>query len=177
MKTKDLEAILENEEMSVAEKKAAIMALNGKDVNDAKDKYASEITSKDEEIAKLKGSNEELSKKVEGFADYEDLKKYKTDNEAKLVADKHLAYLKGLGFEKGADLIADKVDWEKATYDEEKKTYTGIDEEALKTNYDYLLSTEPEVKKVQFNGAGNGKTPKVDGVTEAFMKLNPDIKL
>lgn len=181
MKSKELDAILENEEMTTAEKRAAIMALNGQDVNSAKEKYSNDITAKDDEIAKLKGSNEELSNKVKGYADYEDLKKYKSDNEAKQTSDKRQAYLKNLGFVNGVDLLEKNIDWNNAKYDEEKQEFTGIDVDGLKSNYSYLLgdaNPQKPVKQNSFGAGGNGKAPsgKASGFLEAFYELNPGLK-
>ena len=105
-----------------------VMAQNGNDLNTLKSeleatkgKYADDMKSKDETI---KGYEE----KIKGFADYEVLKKFKADTEANAEKSKRIDFLKSQGC-KHPDLFIDKVDFSKAKYDEEKKTYTGLDED------------------------------------------------
>ena len=71
-----------------------VMSVNGNDLNTLKSeleatkgKYADDMKSKDETI---KGYEE----KIKGFADYEDLKKFKADTEANAEKSKRIDFLK-----------------------------------------------------------------------------------
>ena len=150
-----------------------VMAQNGNDLNTlkseleaTKSKYADDMKSKDETI---KGYEE----KVKGFADYEDLKKFKADTEANAEKSKRIDFLKSQGC-KHPELIMTQLDFEKASYDSEKKTYTGLDDsiKALKTSYKDLF-VEAGTQQVQIN-----PQPKANesDFMEQYKKEHPELK-
>ena len=144
-----------------------IMDVNGKDVNLAKN-------TAEEDLAKLKAENEallkdknELSAKVDTYKDYDLLKQFKADYEAKAEKQQRADYLKSMGC-KHPDLFENQIDWSKASYDQEKKTYTGLDDtlKGLKESYKDMFESEkqkqPEPQKniIQFGGVGSKEEPK-----------------
>ena len=139
-----------------------IMDVNGKDVNLAKN-------TADEEFAKLKAENEallkdktELSAKIDTYKDYDLLKQFKADSDAKAEKQQKADYLKSIGC-KHPDLFENQIDWSKASYDQEKKTYTGLDEvvKGLKESYKDMFESKdnpaPE-KTIGTIDFGNVKT-------------------
>lgn len=151
-----------------------VMKENGDDINKYKSeletlkgKYADDIKAKDDSI---KGYED----KLKGFSDYEELKKYKADSIANAEKNKKIDFLKSLGC-KHPDLIIDKVDFSKATYDEEKKAYTGLDEaiKGLKTNYAELFESKAPQ---QLNPDIKPKTTESDFMAE-YRKNNPNLKI
>lgn len=153
-----------------------IMDENGKDINQAKANVDDDFAKVKAENEALKQSNTELTAKVDSYKDYEDLKKYKADAEALKEETKITEYLKSIGC-KHPDLIKSQIDFSKASYDEEKKTFTGLDEtvKGLKEKYKDMF----EVKKVEdkFNPNLDGGN---SGNESEFMKRykaeNPSLK-
>lgn len=149
-----------------------VMAQNGNDLNTlkseleaSKSKYADDMKSKDETI---KGYEE----KIKGFADYEDLKKFKADTEANAEKSKRIDFLKSQGC-KHPDLIIERLDFSKGKYDEEKKTFTGLDEDikTLKTNYaDLFDNKQPQ----QINPSVKPSSINTD-VKDAYLKDHPEM--
>jgi len=150
-----------------------VMAQNGADVNALKSeletlkgKYADDTKAKDEVI---KGYED----KLKGFSDYDDLKKFKADTEANAEKSKRVEFLKAQGC-KHPELIMTQLDFEKASYDEEKKTYTGLDDsiKALKTNYKDLF-VEAATQHVEINPqpSSNGSD-----FYEQYKKDHPELK-
>lgn len=128
-----------------------IMDENGKDINLAKQNV-------DDDFAKLKAENEalqkdknELSAKVDTYKDYDLLKQFKADYDAKLEESQKSDYLKSVGC-KHPDLFMGQIDWSKASYDKEKKTYTGLDDD---------LKGLKETYKDMFEVDGNKNNPNV----------------
>lgn len=171
MKTNKLKEILANEELSIEEKMAQIMALNGQDVNVAKEVQSVRVQELEAEVADLKAKNTELTSKQEGYKDYEDLKKFKTDTLAEKENNQKMAYLEKVGF-KRTDLFYDKVDWSKAKYDEAKKEYTGVDVEGLKQTYADLYSDSSNRGRVTFGNVNNSNDdkPSTNGVMNNFIR-------
>ena len=150
-----------------------IMAANGADINQykndleaSKTKYADDIKAKDDLIK----SHEE---KLKGYKDYDELKKFKEDTLFNAEKSKRIDFLKAQGC-KHPDLILGQLDFEKATYDEDKKTYTGLDESLknLKKNYGDLF-VEQKTQQIDPN-----TTPKSNGSDffEEYKRNNPDLK-
>ena len=65
---------------------------NGKDINNAKNVVESDLAKANAEIETLKKTNTELTTKVDGYKDYEDLKKFKADSLAKAKRHKELNF-------------------------------------------------------------------------------------
>ena len=151
-----------------------VMGANGNDLNTlkseleaTKSKYADDTKSKDDQI-------KAYEEKIKGFADYEDLKKFKADTEANAEKSKRIDFLKSQGC-KHPELIMTQLDFEKASYDSEKKTYTGLDEslKTLKNNYKDLF-VEQNTQQIDPNAAPN---PNGSSFFEEYKKNNPDLKL
>lgn len=150
-----------------------VMAQNGNDLNTLKSeleatkgKYADDMKSKDDAI---KGYEE----KIKGYADYEDLKKFKADTEANAEKSKRIDFLKSQGC-KHPELIMSQLDFEKASYDEGKKTYTGLDDaiKGLKNNYKDLF-VEAATQQVEINPQPN---PNGSSFYEQYKKDHPELK-
>lgn len=152
----------------------SIMASNGADINTIKaekealeKKYAEDIKAKEDSL-------KEYETKVKGYADYEDLKKFKADTIANAEKSKKIDFLKAQGC-KHPELILGQLDFEKATYDEEKKTYTGLEESIknLKNSYGDLFVAQ-NTQQIDPNAAPN---PTGSSFFEEYRKNNPDLKL
>lgn len=171
MKTKQLKEILGNEELDLEEKVSQIMALNGQDVNSAKESSSSRVQELESEVAELKAKNSELETNVSKYKDYDELAKFKTDTLAEKENNQKKSYLESLGF-KRPDLFFDKVDWSKAKYDEGKKTYTGLDVDSLKKTYSDLYSEPSNQGKITFGavGSGNQEKPSTNAAMNNFIR-------
>lgn len=124
------------------EKRNAIAETTEKMLDDIKDWMSPENYQKlQSDYDALKKENDSL--KSNDYSDYEELKKFKADTIAKAEADKKNNFLKAQGC-KHPDLIAGKLDFSKATWDEDKKTYTGLDEDikSLKGSYADLFEAK-----------------------------------
>ena len=171
MKTTKLKEILGNEELTLEDKVAQIMALNGQDVNAAKESSSSRVEELETEVATLKAKNSELETNVSKYKDYDELAKFKTDTLAEKENNQKKSYLESLGF-KRPDLFFDKVDWSKAKYDEGKKAYTGIDVDSLKKTYSDLYSEPSNQGKITFGsvGSGNQEKPSTNAAMNNFIR-------
>ena len=120
-----------------------VMAQNGADIQSLKTEKESLKASYDENLKKLQDENKGFKTQLDGYKDYEDLKKFKADTIEKAETNKRNDFLKAQGC-KHPDLIAGKIDFSKATWDEDKKTYTGLDEDikSLKGSYADLFETK-----------------------------------
>lgn len=108
-----------------------IMAENGKDINNAKASAEAQSNAYKEETEKHKQSNADLLKQYNDLLgstkDYAELKQFKVDTLAKQEESRKVDFLKSQGC-KHPELLVGQIDFSKAKYDEEKKTYTGLDE-------------------------------------------------
>ena len=120
-----------------------VMAQNGADIQSLKTEKESLKASYDENLKKLQDENKAFKTQLDGYKDYEDLKKFKADTIEKTETNKRNDFLKAQGC-KHPDLIAGKIDFSKATWDEDKKTYTGLDEDikSLKGSYADLFENK-----------------------------------
>ena len=150
-----------------------VMAQNGADLNTLKSenetlkgKYDTDIKAKDDAI---KGYEE----KMKVFSDYEELKKFKADTQANAEKSKRIDFLKSQGC-KHPELIMTQLDFDKASYDEEKKVYTGLDDtlKTLKGQYKDLF-VEAATQQVEIN-----PQPKANGSDfyEQYKKDHPELK-
>ncbi len=113
-----------------------IMSANGADVTSLKEELSAAKTQNANSLKSVQDENTALKAQLEGYKDYEELKKFKADSLEKIETDKKVAFLKANGC-KHPDLIMSKVDFSKGQYDEESKTYTGLDDaiKGLKDSY------------------------------------------
>ena len=157
-----------------------VMDQNGKDINATKAQFETELAEANKKVEDLTKANTELTTEKDSYKDkykdYEEYKAFKENYLANLEKTQRTEYLKSIGC-KHPDLFEDKIDWSKASYDKEKKTYSGLDEavKGLKDTYkDMFESKEIEDK---FN-------PNLDGGVGSqeseFMKRyraeNPNLK-
>lgn len=150
-----------------------VMAQNGADVNALKSELE---TLKGKQAEENKTSEEKIKgyeEKLKAYADYDDLKKYVEETKANTEKSKRIEFLKAQGC-KHPELIMTQLDFEKASYDDEKKTYTGLDDsiKALKQSYKDLF-VEAATQQVELN-----PQPKANGSDfyEQYKKNNPDLK-
>lgn len=117
-----------------------IMSANGADVNSLKEELSAAKTQNADTLKTIQEENAALKAKLDGYKDYEELKKYKADSLEEIETDKKVAFLKTNGC-KFPDLMMPKVDFSKGQYDEESKTYTGLDDaiKGLKDSYSDLF--------------------------------------
>ena len=119
------------------EKRNAIAETTEKMLDDTKDWVSPDDYQKmKSDYDTLKQEYDDFKAKEVNLKDYEELKQFKADSLAKIENDKKVAFLKSQGC-KHPDLIMGKVDFSKATYDEESKTYKGLDDaiKGLKETY------------------------------------------
>lgn len=160
MKTKELKSKLT--EAGVSEEAldglvAYIMAENGTDVNNAKSKSAEEVEELKNQVAELSNKNAELTK---SYKDYDELKKFKDDTILAQEEGQKLDFLKVMKVkEPYQKMVMGQIDWSKGTFDKEKKTYTGLDEQFKNSREQYKdLYESDSQQSVVFGGAlGNGK--------------------
>ena len=126
-----------------------VMEENGKDINSTRSTLQSEIDNLKKDKDALQTRNTELDSQIkasqEKYKDYDDLAKYKADNEANILSEKRINYLKSVGC-KHPDLLVKEIDWDAqgVGYDDEKKTYTGLDEsiKGFKAKYGDLFESK-----------------------------------
>ncbi len=150
-----------------------VMSQNGNDLNTLKSELEQVKSSHEKEVETLKAQNSELSTKIDGYKDYEDLKKFKADTEANAEKSKRIDFLKSQGC-KHPELIMSQIDFDKASYDESKKTYTGLDDsiKQLKSSYKDLF-VEAGTQQVQLNPQPN---PSGSDFMEQYKKDHPELK-
>ncbi len=175
MKREELKAKLV--EAGAAEDKVSsvidyVMAQNGAEINALKEELKALKDTHTEEVNKLKEENKTLTDKVGSYKDYEDLKKFKEDTIANAENDKRIKFLESKGC-KHPDLVMQKLDFSKAKYDDEKKTYTGLDEElnGLKETYKDLFEQKGS-KQMEPESDPN---PNEGAFLTEYKKRNPDL--
>lgn len=176
MKNEDLLAILNDTEMDATSKAAKIQALNGADRTADKTKYESQIAALKQENDDYKTKQTEYEENASKYADYEELKKFKVESLAKEEKAQQVAYLKAQGAIH-PELLVGQVDWSKATYNNDKSTYEGIDDaiKGLKETYKGAFKdtnynpTQPE--------GGDPSHKDLTGVEKAFLANNPDLTI
>ena len=150
-----------------------IMAQNGTDIQSLKDELETTKKVHAEQLSAAQEESKTLKAQIGGYKDYEELKKFKADTLEKIESNKKIEFLKAHGC-KHPDLILGKIDFSKAEYDEQAKTYKGLDDavKGLKTSYADLF--EQGTPKINPN-----IEPK--GVESDFMKRykeeHPDQKI
>lgn len=176
MKREDLRSRLKAagiEEEKLGEVVDYIMASNGADVQSLKDELEKTKASSTEATSKHEEEVKTLKTQLAGYKDYEDLKKFKEETLEKAENSKKSEFLKGVGC-KHPDLMMSKLDFSKATYDEEKKTYTGLDDDVktLKVSYSDLFEEQAadRVDPVEHQAEGLGSD------FEAYKKAHPNWK-
>lgn len=154
-----------------------IMNENGKDINNAKATAEAQAKVYQDEAEKGKTSYADLLKQhndlLASTKDYGELKQFKVDTLAKQEESRKLDFLKSKGC-KHPELLIGQIDFSKATYDDEKKTYTGLDE---------IIKSKQETYKDMFEVKGtqdvnpNSQPPAGNdsAFLERYKKENPDM--
>ena len=154
-----------------------IMQENGKDINNAKATAEAQAKVYQDEAEKGKTTYADLLKQhndlLASTKDYGELKQFKVDTLAKQEESRKLDFLKSKGC-KHPELLIGQIDFSKATYDDEKRTYTGLDE---------IIKSKQETYKEMFEVKGtqdvNPNSQPPAGNDSAFMeryiKENPDM--
>lgn len=175
MKTEDLKAILENAELSIEEKTSKIQALNGVDVNTEKEKNAGEIAKLKEQVSTQTAKIKEMDTNASKYADYEELKEFKAKALEKEEENRKIDFLKSQGC-KYPELFVGKVDFTKGKYNEDKKTYEGLDDalKGLKDGYKGMFENKPGAQSIN-PGTDKGSNDDMSGVEKAFYEANPHL--
>ena len=152
-----------------------IMTQNGVDIETLKTQHANEMQTLNEQINQHKEKITELEASASQYADYEELKQFRENAVKKVETEQKLEYLKSIKC-KHPELFIEKIDWTKATFNEEKKTYEGLDEQVNSYQEQYKdmfdIVTPQAVNPTQ----GGSTNANLTGVEKAFYNLNPDLK-
>lgn len=152
-----------------------VMEQNGVDINTAKATLNADVEKYKGEAESYQAKATEWENKFNGqaaaYKDYDLLKKFHEDAMAKQEKQRQSDYVKSLGC-KYPELIVKQLDFSKATYDEDKKIYTGLDEQikTLKASYGDMFGTvqhpNPNPQPTQPSG-GN--------IVEQYLKEHPEM--
>lgn len=149
-----------------------IMAQNGAELNSLKAELETTKTNYNDQIKGKDALLRDYQTKVESYKDYEELKQFKADAIAKAENTKRVEFLKANGC-KHPDLVMGKLDFSKAQYDEEKKTFIGLEAnvQELKKNYaDLFENKTPQ----QINPSSQAQTGN-DPFMQAYLKDHPEM--
>jgi len=155
----------------------SVMQENGKDINTAKANNSNELenlrkeneTLKAEKLA-LESTNKE---NVDKYKDYEELKQFKANYEQEQENGKRIDFLKSKGC-KHPELISKEIKWDDAKYNEETKTFDGLDDtlKNLSEKYkDLFESKQVEHVNPEANELGTGDTD----MLARYKKENPNL--
>jgi rhamnose utilization protein RhaD (predicted bifunctional aldolase and dehydrogenase) len=152
-----------------------IMTQNGVDIETLKTQHTNELQTKETELNEAKTKISQLEANTSQYADYEELKKFREDAVKKVENDQKLEYLKSIKC-KHPELFIEKIDWSKAKFNEEKKTYEGLDDQ-VKTYQEQYKDMFEVVKQQALNPEQGGSTSaNLTGVEKAFFDRNPDLR-
>jgi len=153
-----------------------IMSENGKDINNAKASAEAQMNVYKDETEKHKQTNADLLKQYNDLLgatkDYAELKQFKVDTLAKQEESRKVDFLKNQGC-KHPELLVSQIDFSKATYDEEKKTYTGLDEviKAKRETYADMF----EAKGTQEVPMGKPQPAANSSLLEQYAREHPEL--
>lgn len=147
-----------------------IMSENGADINKAK----GDTSAKDSKITELTEQITKLTTDASKFKDYDAIVKENQSFKAEKENTKKVEWLTKQGC-KHPELIMSNLDFSKATYDEAKKAYTGLEEDlkTCKSKYGDMFTAQ----KTIVDDPSGGKQNELTGVDEAFARLNPSLKI
>lgn len=150
-----------------------ILEVNGNDINKAKATNANDL----QELEALKTYKTETEAKLAGFKDYEELKQFKADTLAKAENQQKIDWLKSdaIGC-KHPELMMSQIDWSKASFNAEKKSYEGLDDalKNLKDTYKDMFQAKGPQQPNPYAGQTQGQNS--DGF-EAYKKAHPELGL
>ena len=152
-----------------------IMTQNGVDIESLKNNHANELQTLQTELSSVKDELTQSKAKESQFADYEELKQFKTDTLLKVENEQKIGYLKEIKC-KYPELFVDKFDWTKATYNQEKKTYEGLEEQIKKVQEQYAGMFDVQQQQIIDSKGGGNTITNLTGVEKHFYELNPDLR-
>lgn len=152
-----------------------IMTQNGVDIESLKNNHANELQTLQTELSSVKDELTQAKAKESQYADYEELKQFKTDTLLKVENEQKIGYLKEIKC-KYPELFVDKFDWTKATYNQEKKTYEGLEEQIKKVQEQYSGMFDVQQQQIIDSKGGGNTITNLTGVEKHFYELNPDLR-
>lgn len=152
-----------------------IMTQNGVDIESLKNNHANELQTLQNELNGVKEELTQAKAKESQYADYEELKQFKTDTLLKVENEQKIGYLKEIKC-KYPELFVDKFDWTKATYNQEKKTYEGLEEQIKKVQEQYAGMFDVQQQQIIDSKGGGNTITDLTGVEKHFYELNPDLR-
>lgn len=152
-----------------------VMTQNGVDIESLKTTHANELQTLQTELSSVKEELTQAKAKESQYADYEELKQFKTDTLLKVENEQKIGYLKEIKC-KYPELFVDKFDWTKATYNQEKKTYEGLEEQIKKVQEQYAGMFDVQQQQIIDSKGGGTTITNLTGVEKAFYDLNPDLR-
>ena len=152
-----------------------IMAQNGVDIETLKTNHTNEMQTLQSQLDEVKEKLTQQEATASQYADYDELKKFKEDAMLQIENNKKLEYLKSIKC-KHPELFIDKFDWTKATYNEEKKTYEGLDEQVKTYQEQYGSMFEVVNPQIINPSGGSNSNETLTGVEQAFYQRNPNLK-
>ena len=152
-----------------------IMTQNGVDIESLKNNHSNELQSLQTELSSVKEELTQAKAKESQYADYAELKQFKTDTLLKVENEQKIGYLKEIKC-KYPELFVDKFDWTKATYNQEKKTYEGLEEQIKKVQEQYAGMFDVVQQQIIDSKGGGNTITNLTGVEKHFYELNPDLR-
>lgn len=152
-----------------------IMTQNGVDIESLKNNHANELQTLQTELSSVKEELTQAKAKESQYADYDELKQFKTDTLLKVENEQKIGYLKEIKC-KYPELFVDKFDWTKATYNQEKKTYEGLEEQIKKVQEQYAGMFDVQQQQIIDSKGGGNTITNLTGVEKHFYELNPDLR-
>lgn len=152
-----------------------IMTQNGVDIESLKNNHANELQTLQNDLNGVKEELTQAKAKESQYADYEELKQFKTDTLLKVENEQKIGYLKEIKC-KYPELFVDKFDWTKATYNQEKKTYEGLEEQIKKVQEQYSGMFDVQQQQIIDSKGGGNTITNLTGVEKHFYELNPDLR-
>ena len=152
-----------------------IMTQNGVDIESLKNNHANELQTLQNDLNGVKEELTQAKAKESQYADYEELKQFKTDTLLKVENEQKIGYLKEIKC-KYPELFVDKFDWTKATYNQEKKTYEGLEEQVKNLQEQYSGMFDVQQQQIIDSKGGGNTITNLTGVEKHFYELNPDLR-
>lgn len=152
-----------------------VMAQNGVDIETLKTNHANELQSLQTQLSEVNEKLTQAESEKSQYADYEELKKFKEDALIKVENEQKLEYLKSIKC-KHPELFIDKLDWTKATFNSEKKTYEGLDEQVKSYREQYASMFDVVDQQVIEPNGGSNTQQTMSGVEKQFYQLNPSLR-
>ena len=152
-----------------------IMAQNGIDIETLKTNHANELQTLQSQLSEANDKLTQQEANMSQYADYDELKKFKEDAMLEVENTRKLDYLKSIKC-KHPELFVDKFDWTKAVFNEEKKTYEGLDEQVKTYQEQYASMFDIAQQQVINPASGQSTNENLTGVEKQFYHLNPNLR-